>query len=138
MFAFVSRKLKFKKWMIEIFLVSGMVVCLLGIADYFYLDPLGFKINIYIGHRDIFTSTIGNVNSFSAIALMYSGAAMAMFGMATKKDKPRTVLYAMYTVITFFALYTSRSDNAFLGLATFLHFFHFVCFGKKRESCVIL
>ena len=132
MFAFVSRKLKFKKWMIEIFLVSGMVVCLLGIADYFYLDPLGFKINIYIGHRDIFTSTIGNVNSFSAIALMYSGAAMAMFGMATNKDKPRTVLYAMYTVITFFALYTSRSDNAFLGLAALFAFLPFCLFRKKE------
>ena len=135
MFAFVSRKLKFKKWMIEIFLVSGMVVCLLGIADYFYLDPLGFKINIYIGHRDIFTSTIGNVNSFSAIALMYSGAAMAMFGMATKKDKLRTTLYAVYMVITFLALYTSRSDNAFLGLAAIFVCLPF-CLFRKKEGVV--
>ena len=132
MFAFVSRKLKFKEWLIELFLFFGMAVCLLGIADYFHLDPLGFKENIFEGHRDIFTSTIGNVNSFSAIALLYAGVAMTMFGMITKKDKIRTILYAVCTAITFLALYTSRSDNAFLGLAAIFAFLPFCLFRTKE------
>lgn len=135
MFALVSRLLKFKGWLMDIFLFSGAIVCILGILDYFHLDPLNFKVNIFEGHRDIFTSTIGNVNSFSAIALLYSGAAVTMFGMVTKKEKFRTLMYGICTIITFMALYTSRSDNAFLGLAAIFAFLPF-CLFRKKEGIV--
>lgn len=135
MFALVSRLLKFKSWLIDVFLFSGAIVCILGILDYFHFDPLNFKENIFEGHKDIFTSTIGNVNSFSAIALLYSGAAMTMFGMTSKKERLRTLVYGVYAVITFMALYTSRSDNAFLGLAAIFAFLPF-CLFRKKEGIV--
>ena len=35
--------LKFKRWYLEAFLVTGMVVCSIGIMQYFLIDPFGFK-----------------------------------------------------------------------------------------------
>ncbi len=120
LFFAVAKLYVFKTWHLDIFLISGFLVCMLGILDYFLLDPLGFKIDIVPNHRDIFTSTIGNVNSFSAFALLYGGLAAALFGMQEKRFSFLKNLLCMAT--GFVALYTSRSDNAFLGLAAI-----FVC-----------
>lgn len=116
-FFLVVRKLEFKAWHIDVFLVSGFFVCLLGVLDYFHLDPLGFKEGIAPYHRDIFTSTLGNVNTFSAFALLYSGAVMALFGTTQRQSLLILCRNLLCMSISFVALYTSRSDNAFLGIA---------------------
>lgn len=131
-FFLVVRKLDFKTWHINVFLVSGFIVCLLGVLDYFHLDPLGFKVGIASYHRDIFTSTLGNVNTFSAFALMYSGAAITLFGTTTKQSPLILFRNLLCMGLSFAALYTSRSDNAFLGIAAIFACLPFLLFRTRR------
>ena len=58
--------LKFKRWYLEAFLVTGMVVCSIGIMQYFLLDPFGLKKDIHASHYTSFISTVGNINTYAS------------------------------------------------------------------------
>ena len=63
----ISRFWKLREWYLEVFLVTGLIMCIFGITDYFRMDILHFR-GPYTdpSESDIFTSTIGNINSFTA------------------------------------------------------------------------
>lgn len=114
MYFAVSRFWNLKSWCLETFLFSGVLVCLLGITDYFQMDILKFRVNISAGHTNIFASTIGNINTYTAFVGLVMGFAAAMF--ATSEKRGKTVWYYVCMVIAFMALITGRSDNAYLAL----------------------
>ena len=68
----VSRYWNVKTWILEAFLASGMILCLIGITDYFQLDVLNFRGNMRPEQSTIFTSTIGNINTYTAYAVSYT------------------------------------------------------------------
>ena len=46
MYFIVSRFWKFRGWMVHAFLLAGLIVCLIGITDYFQMDIFGFRVRI--------------------------------------------------------------------------------------------
>lgn len=113
-FFIIGKCLRFKDWYVDVFLGAGMVVCLVGILHYFYLDPIGFKAQISPNDYEIFTSTIGNINTYTSYIALVTGASAVMFAVETNRYKK--VWYTICLVVSLFALITGISDNAYLAL----------------------
>ena len=128
----VSRFWKVKGWILEAFLISGMIVCFIGITDYFQMDILRFRIRIKPEQSTLFTSTIGNINTYTAYVALLMGLAASMF--ATSKSVIKSVWYYVCMVVTFFAIIMGCSDNAYLALGGMFAFLPFVLFRDKNGT----
>lgn len=135
----VTRCLEFKKWYLDVFLGAGLIVCLLGILHFFNLDPLGFKKEISPYDYDIFVSTLGNINTYTAYLSLPMGVSAVMF--ASETNMKRKIWYYTCMMFAFFALIMGVSDNAYLTLFALLGLLPLYLFRKKRgtgEYTVIL
>ena len=93
-FFIIARKLEFKKWYLDVFLGTGMIVCLIGILHYFEFDPIGFKNDLnYLDYVD-FTSTIGNINTYTSYLALVVGVSTVLF--TVEKEAKRKVWYTVY------------------------------------------
>ena len=122
----ISRCWKVKGWLLEVFLVSGMIMCFIGLTDYFQMDILSFRTHIKPEQSTLFTSTVGNINTYTAYVALIMGFAAAMF--ATEKSVGKAVWYYVCLVVSFFAIITGCSDNAYLALGALFAFLPFVLF----------
>ena len=126
----VVKCLKFKSWYLDLALVSGMLVCLFGLTDFFQLDLLHFKATISDAQRRIFTSFIGNINMYTAVVSVYMGAASIMW--ISSKSKLRSIWYYLNVWITYLALITGESENAYLALAGAFAFIPLYAFSTRQ------
>lgn len=138
-FFIVSKYLKFKSWYLDLFLISSMLVCLFGIIQYFQIDFLGFKELMLDYQRDLFTSTLGNINTYTAFVAMVTGVSVTLF--VQSKRKIFSLWYYICSIISFFAIITGKSDNAYLALGALFGFLPFYVFrtrkGIKRYFVII-
>lgn len=111
----ISRLWKYKNWYIDLILIAGVLVCLFGITDYFNLDIFKFKVLMLPEQKPIFTSTLGNINTYTAYVGIITAIATVLF--ATEKMIFKMCFYYVCTVIGFFAIIMGVSDNAYLSLA---------------------
>lgn len=125
----ISRFWTLNGHLFDLFLASGMIMCALGITDYFQMDVLNFRSDTPSSIPS-FTSTIGNINTYTAYVGMLLGFAAAMF--ALEKTVRRAIWYYICMVITLFAIILGRSDNAYLSLAAIFIFLPFVLFNNKK------
>lgn len=111
----VTRCFTFRKWYMDAFLAIGLFVCLFGITDYFQMDIFGFKVRMVDTQKAIYTSTLGNINTYT----VYVGAVMvvSMILFATEKKQKRMLWYYCCLTVACFALIMGCSDNAYLTLA---------------------
>lgn len=126
---FIARGLKFQRWYLELFLVAGLLVSCLGIAHYFGIDILGFKKNLQEQQKNIFVSTIGNINQYTAYLAMPVAISCALF--ATSEKVKATIWYYACMVVFFVALILGISDNAYLTLGALFLLLPFYLFSKK-------
>ncbi|MDO4326582.1 MAG: O-antigen ligase family protein [bacterium] len=125
----VSRLMKFQRWYLDAFLGSAMLVCLFGITDYFQMDILHFKEMMKEEQLAMFVSSIGNINTYTALVGMVSAVASVLFAKSEKWSF--TVWYYFCMTISFFAIIMGLSDNAYLALAGLFGFLPFYLFKKK-------
>ncbi len=127
---FVSRFWIYKPYYIDGMLTAGILVCLFGITDYFQMDILGFKENVIQKQLSIFTSTIGNINTYTAYVGIITAIATVLF---TKVQKgKRMILYYLCMIISFFAIIMGVSDNAYLSLAALFGLLPLYLFSNRR------
>ena len=114
---FITRYYKANIWHMYIFLASGVLMCILGITDFFDMDLLHFKEEIKESQRYIFTSTIGNINTYTSCVAMV----MAVFGVffVSSKNWKQGFLFCVGTVISYVAIVLGESDSAYLSLAVY-------------------
>lgn len=113
----------------DLFLASGMIMCLFGITDYFQMDILNFR-GESTGSMASFTSTIGNINTYTAYVGMILGFSAAMFALEASIRK--SVWYYLCFIISLTAIILGRSDNAYLSLAAVFIFLPFVLFTNQK------
>lgn len=111
----VSKLWKFRKAHIDIILIAGTLICLFGITDYFKMDIFGFKALMVPEQRTMFTSTIGNINTYTAYVGIILAVSTVLFALT--KETKRSIFYCFSMVIGFFAIIMGVSDNAYLSLA---------------------
>ncbi len=114
----ITRLWKPKRWVVELFILSGLIICILGIGDFFYLDPLGLKTGVNARQKELFTSTLGNINSYTAYVGIVMGLTAGLF--ATEKNPLRAAWYYIATAVAMFAIVTGYSENAYLSLGALL------------------
>ena len=121
---------KIKKWYLDLFLAAGVLVCLFGITDYFRMDVMGWKENIKSTQLDSFTSTMGNINTYTAFVALVMGGACGLF--VSEKNIARNIWYYAVIMISFFAIITGQSDNAYLALGALFGLLPFVLFASRK------
>lgn len=126
----VVKNLKFRSWYLDVALFSGLLVCLFGLTDFFQLDLLHFKSTISDAQKRIFTSFIGNINMYTAIVSVYMGASSIMW--IACRNKWKSALYLTNVWITYFALITGESENAYLALAASFAFIPLYAFHTRQ------
>ncbi|SET90376.1 O-Antigen ligase [Lacrimispora sphenoides] len=135
----VSRTFKFNKWILDLFLFTGILICLFGITDYFKLDILKFKVNMNPGQRNIFVSTIGNINSYTSYIAMIMAVSSVLF--SKERIFWKVILYYISMIISFFAIIMGISDNSYLALGALFAFLPLYIFstrtGVKRYILMI-
>ena len=109
---------------------AGLIVCYIGITDYFQLDILHFRGKVKPEQSTIFTSTIGNINTYTAYVALLMGAATAMF--TTVKGWLKACWYYLCMVVSFFAIILGCSDNAYLALGAMFALLPLLVFRNKH------
>mgnify|MGYP000844360896 FL=1 len=130
MYFVVSRFWRGNKLVMQAFFAAGLIVCYVGITDYFQLDILHFRGKIKPEQSAIFTSTIGNINTYTAYVALVMGAAAAMF--ATAKGWLKTCWYYLCMVVSFFAIIMGCSDNAYLALGALFALLPLLVFRSRK------
>lgn len=126
----VTRFGKLKKWYLDAFLIANLLVCIFGITDYFKMDLLHFKVGMLEEQKFMFTSTIGNINTYTALVGMVAAVSAVLF--ATEDKWKKQCFYFAGLVISFFALVMGISDNAYLSLAALFGFLPLYLFKNKK------
>ncbi len=130
-YVLISRFFSFKKVYIDIFLIAGAAVAVFAVTDYFQLDILGWQGAIIDRNiRTDFSSTIGNVNSLTAVLGMYLGVSALMF--ISEENKAKAIFYYLITGLMFAALAAAQSDNALLGIAVLFSFLPFFAWKDRK------
>ena len=131
----LSRLFSFSKVYFTVFLVISIPICLFGYTDYFNMDILQFKENIDAAQWPIFTSTIGNINTYTAVLAFYIAIAGTLFitspldnGKNKGESIGKLVFYYLIMLMNFIALAMGTSDNGYLTLAAFFGLMPFVAF----------
>jgi hypothetical protein len=126
----ISRFWSFKKQYIDLILGSGLLVSLFGITDYFKMDIFKFKIVMVPEERDIFTSTIGNINTYTAYLAIIVALATVLFTMTNQRKQ--MIFYYVCMVVGFFAIIMGVSDNAFLSIGALFGLLPLVLFRRNK------
>ena len=93
----VTRFFKMKTIYLDAFLLVSIFVCLFGITDYFKMDLLGFKEFMLDEQKAIYTSTFGNINTYT----VYVGAALcvSMMLFVLEKNIKKIAFYVVVMAI---------------------------------------
>lgn len=127
----ITRLWKPQKWILELFLISGVILCLVGITDYFKMDIFHFRDHISVKQANIFTSTIGNINTYTSYVALLIGYSASMFVKSRKLFSD--LWYYVCYVISVFAIIMGCSDNAYLALGFLFAFLPFYLFRSKQD-----
>lgn len=129
-FLIISRNLKFENWMIVVFGISSILVCVFAITDYFRMDILNFKKQIDPNQADVFVSTMGNINAYTAFVAYFMAIATTLYTISEKGGIKRIITYVSM-LISFFALIMGNSDNAYLSLGALFACLPFFVYKKQ-------
>jgi len=111
----VTRFFKLKRWYLDAFLAVGIFVCVFGITDYFQMDILGFKVNMMDDQKASYTSTFGNINTYTIYVAVLLAISMILY--VQEENQKRMFWYYGNMVLSTFALIMGASDNAYLSVA---------------------
>lgn len=128
-----------KNEILEIFLVSSLFVCVFGITDYLDLNLLHFKDRIAKEQYTIFTSTFGNINTYTAFVSLALGLSGFLF--STERRGMKCFWHYSCMLVAMAALITGQSDNAYLALMAMFGLLPLYLFrnweGVKRYGVIV-
>lgn len=131
MYLILSRFGRLKDWHIQLFFASGLVMCLIGITDYFQMDILHFRTPETMELGKTFASTIGNINTYTSYLALLMGLSVTLFALETRTLK--MIWYYICIIITFMSITMAGSDNAYLALGVLFIMLPFWLF-KSRSG----
>lgn len=110
----VSRAPGAGKRAVQGLLISGFLVALLGVLNFFYIDPFGFY-GPRLGKTSVprFISTIGNIDFFAAFLCLYVPAVMVY---CVKAEGLKSFLCFPAIAVGSAAIVAARADGALVAL----------------------
>ncbi|MCD8083035.1 MAG: O-antigen ligase family protein [Clostridiales bacterium] len=129
----ISRFWKAPGWILQALIISGLIMCVIGITDYFQMDILDFRSRINPKQSTLFTSTVGNINTYTAYVGIMMGFEAALY--AGETDQKKMVWYYVNMAICFVAIIMGCSENAYLAIGALFAFLPFWLFRTRRGVC---
>lgn len=132
-------RLRFKRVYLDAFLLAGLMAGVIGILQYFKFNPFGMKNGLSPSDQWIFTSTIGNVNTYTSYLSLLLGVGAVLF--IQEKKQWRKVFYLLSVIVTMSSLVAGISDNAyitFIVLLGLLPLYLFVDLNGVKQYTLIL
>lgn len=139
----VTRFFRFHRIYLDIALAVGLYMAVWGIQDYLGFDPHGWLVEVDSSQKAMFTSSIGNINTYTAVIGLYMAISAVLFVGEGRKEAAqgtfskylpalRSCYYAVCVVVFFMAMIAGQSDNAVLGIAVVLCFLPFYAWKDRR------
>ena len=130
-FLLIKKHYKPRKRDFYLFLLGGALVSLWGLLNYMGYDPFGWMKAIKKSQRSTFTSSIGNINTYTAMMGLYFGAS----GMSLLNDDEHIMTKIFYSIVFFMtsvSMITGTSDNSALGMIAFFGLLPFFIWKNKK------
>lgn len=105
----ISKKLHFKEWLLDGFVLFGGVASVLAVLNSYGKDPLGFYAEVLPEERATFISTIGNINTFSSLACML--VILTIYLYIQSKNIIERVIYGLLLIVNSGGLISAKSDS---------------------------
>lgn len=130
-YGLVTRFYHFKKWHLYVYLIAACLPEIWGMTDFFLLDLFKFHVNTAPEYIYTFASSVGNINTYTALLSLHLGASVALF--VCSKCKWETTLTYVAVVISSFAIVMGISDNALLAAGAVFAFLPFVAWTSRKN-----
>ena len=127
----VTRHYSFETRVITVFFCAAWIVSLLGISDFYDMNLLHFKDEMREDEYQIFTSTIGNINTYVVLIGIFTAIASSLF-VLSEEGSGRILFYYLSVVVSFLAIATGSSDNGYLSLGALFAFLPLAAFRNQR------
>lgn len=112
-YVLITRFYEPRRWHIYVILFASLLPCLWGISGFFLYDLFGFHVDINERYTYIFTSSFGNINTYSCYTGMMFAFSAVIFCLS--KHRIETILSLITLVVVTFAHIMSISDNSILS-----------------------
>ena len=96
------------------FLFSVSLAVIVGLFQFFYIDPFHFLTYVSDYQGSLYLSTVGNINFFSAIICLSLTLSLGLFLFS--EDKFSKCIYMISIVINSLGLLISNSDSGYFGI----------------------
>ncbi|OGF49903.1 MAG: hypothetical protein A2231_01585 [Candidatus Firestonebacteria bacterium RIFOXYA2_FULL_40_8] len=120
--------------LLNVALISGLLVSIIGIFQFFHLDFV-FKVSNFTGR---ISSTLGNANFLAGYLILLIPVSLSLFFVV--EDLIFKIIYAVNTVVLGAALFFTQTLNAWIGLALGMLVFGglFIIFIPKYRKLIII
>ena len=126
----ITRTYVFKRWHFDVMLYTCVFACVWAYTDFLSLDVFGFLRGVQGIQRIMFTSSIGNLNTFTNYSGMGLAVACALF--CVEKDIKKVIIYGVSIFWCIVGCICGRADNAVLSIMTIYIFLPFIIFNNRR------
>lgn len=110
---FISKFYILKKKHMAVFGGVFAFSCFIALIQSLGFDPFGLYKKVPETSKVNFLAMIGNVNVFASFVAL--GAAFAAYMFCREKEKNSSIFWAVVSVMSFFGLFTSNSDSAYIS-----------------------
>ena len=117
LYVMVSRTFRYKRIYLDFAIVAGVFASLWSATDFIYLDIFRFFVNVSSGQRVMFTSSIGNLDTFTNYTVIIFALASTLF--LVEKNNAKAVFYAICTYISSIGCIVGLADNTVVGMGVF-------------------
>jgi O-antigen ligase len=120
--------------LLNVALLSGLLVSVIGIFQYFHLDFV-FKVSNFTGR---ISSTLGNANFLGGYLILLIPISMVLFFVV--ENALYKYIYALNTILLVVALFFTQTLNAWIGLAVGAVIFAvlFIIYMPKYRKMVVI
>ena len=111
--AALSMSFRYRKWMKYVLFAGGSLIVLLGILNFWGIDPLGMYENLVKGQHAFFLGTIGNKNVTSNFLCLLVPVALGALYLA--EEKTDRILAAILAGLGIYEGFAASSDSFLIG-----------------------
>lgn len=127
----ITRFYHYKEWHLKVIMIAMIFPCILGIINFFLLDPFHFFDGVDEKYIYTFASTFGNINTYSAYAGMSTAICTSCFVLYDKNKICIPSFFMMILTMTAFIL--SVSDNTVLSALAIFGILPIIAFTDLRK-----
>ena len=126
----ITRTYIYKRWHFDFMIIACAFACIWAYTDFLGLDIFGFLRGVSGIQRLMFTSSIGNLNTFTNYTGMGLAVACSLFCM--EKDLKKVIFYGVCLFWCLIGCICGRADNAVLSIMTIYAVLPFITFNNRR------